>query len=92
MWLDEEPEAGGSLESLEPAGRPAFTIAMLGAGPVVEPLDEPALDLGFRRVRETAPEVLPHDGLCRLVQVEGHLHPRQHRGIPERSFHGVDST
>jgi len=53
---------------------------MLGAWPVVEPIHEMALDLSFRRIGEAAPEILPHDGFCRLIQVEGHLHPRHHFG------------
>jgi hypothetical protein len=41
---------------------------MLGAWAVVEPVDEPALDFSLRRIGEATPEVLPHDGFCRLVR------------------------
>src|SRR5687768_11208516 len=60
---------------------------MLGAWPAAEPIHEPALDLSLLCIGEATPEVLPHDGFCRLVQVKGHLHPRHHLRVPDRLFH-----
>lgn len=60
---------------------------MLGAWPVVEPSHKVALDLSLLCLGEATPEILPHDGFCRLIQIEGHLHPRHHLRVPDRLFH-----